>query len=285
MNVLTYFIIIVSFVTKISAKRRYGISAIVLIILLGMVTTFLVQSDTSKPTEKYVGAKQTTDSRQKPLELIDFTSVIASKKASVVKIESEVCGYISTGTGFMVAPDLVLTNAHAVAGNATPRVLDDNGSHVGTTILFDPVKDIAVIRVRGLTGSPLDLEMPKTGIAIQGSHNGERMLLMGYPKDGEVSTMVAGVSGEESAVTYDIYGESMGGQRQIFVLDAVLQQGYSGGPVIRHNGQIAGIIFAIDPGDHKGLAMPTIDFIHEVQSAQSLYTPADVQSCYASALH
>ncbi len=70
--------------------------------------------------------------------------------ASTVKIVGVGCGDIQEGSGFVVGPGLVVTNAHVVAGIADPVVADRNGSHRTSVVSFDPSFDLAVLRVSGL---------------------------------------------------------------------------------------------------------------------------------------
>ena len=43
-------------------------------------------------------------------------ALAAAQPASTVKVLGQACGYLQEGSGFVVAPGLVVTNAHVVAG-------------------------------------------------------------------------------------------------------------------------------------------------------------------------
>ena len=118
---------------------------------------------------------------------------------STVKIEGYGCGVLQEGSGFVVAPGLVVTNAHVVAGIAAPLV------QVGTTVrhtevvLFDPSFDLAVLRVPGLTAPTLHLDPAPVG-------RGTQAAVLGYPGGGPFTVDPAGVMAAFEAQGRDIYG-------------------------------------------------------------------------------
>jgi S1-C subfamily serine protease len=70
---------------------------------------------------------------------------------SVVKVEGQACDQIQDGSGFVVAPGIVATNAHVVAGERRTSVLDSGGDrHDALVVRFDPRRDLALLRVRDL---------------------------------------------------------------------------------------------------------------------------------------
>ena len=74
----------------------------------------------------------------------------------VSKIESRGCGGILYGSGFPISADEILTNAHVVAGTRQTGVRTVDGRlHAAEVILFDPDRDVAVLRVDGLGADPL----------------------------------------------------------------------------------------------------------------------------------
>src|SRR5207244_3066098 len=63
---------------------------------------------------------------------------------------------IQAGSGFAAGTDLVVTNAHVVAGESSTTVLRPDGRQLPAIVaLFDPDRDLAVLRVRGLGETPL----------------------------------------------------------------------------------------------------------------------------------
>ena len=77
----------------------------------------------------------------------------------VVKIQGTACGLGVEGSGWIAADDIVVTNAHVVAGqeDTTVQLGGTGDRHDATAIAFDPTNDVAVLRVPGLGGRPLPL--------------------------------------------------------------------------------------------------------------------------------
>ncbi|MGH9018596.1 MAG: CvpA family protein, partial [Acidimicrobiales bacterium] len=82
-------------------------------------------------------------------------AAVLRSERSTVQIVGAGCGVIQEGSGFVVAPGLVVTNAHVVAGVAHPVVIDASGHHATEVVLFDSHLDLAVLRVPGLTDPAL----------------------------------------------------------------------------------------------------------------------------------
>lgn len=145
------------------------------------------------------------------------------------------CGQNQTGTGFVVAPNKVLTNAHVVAGVDKPIVETRNGSLNGTVVYFDPTADIAVLSVPGLNQAPLQAG---TNLNV-----GEDAMFDGYPHGGPFQSKPASVTYRGETMLKDIYG---GGQHdgEVYQLAADVQPGNSGGPLLNAQGKVVGLIFA-----------------------------------------
>ena len=79
---------------------------------------------------------------------------------STVKILGTACSNEQEGSGFVVGPGLVATNAHVVAGESngnTQVVLDDN-AYNATAVFFDPAFDLAVLRTDAPLGPALTID-------------------------------------------------------------------------------------------------------------------------------
>ena len=102
---------------------------------------------------------------------------IALDKASIVKIKglATSCSLQIEGSGFVVSPDHVLTNAHVVAGvTHGPYVYTSTGGDFNArVVLFDPQRDIAVLDVPGLTARPLRF--------ATAAADGANAIVAGYP--------------------------------------------------------------------------------------------------------
>ncbi|HUD11481.1 MAG TPA: MarP family serine protease [Candidatus Saccharimonadia bacterium] len=186
----------------------------------------------------------------------------AAGKAATVKIEGLGCGGLIDGSGFVVGKDLVATNAHVVAGIASPEVIDSRGRHDAEVVLFDPNLDFAVLRVRGLAETPLNLDGSLTGRGTVGA-------VLGYPGGGSFTISPAAILDEQTAVGRNIYDSGLI-SRQIYELQAVVRPGNSGGPLITPNGTVVGIVFAMSTtnGD-VGYALTSSEVIPDLNAAKT----------------
>lgn len=163
-------------------------------------------------------------------------SAIDMDKASVVKIQGLGCGGIVEGSGFIVRPGIVVTNAHVVAGIENPYIYDDNGSHSAQVIWFDPNLDLAILKTTGLSGKPLRID---TNIAADGTAGA----VLGYPGGGPFQAKVASVLNEFLATGKNIYGTGTT-NRSVYEIRADIIPGNSGGPLIISNGDVIAVVFA-----------------------------------------
>ena len=158
--------------------------------------------------------------------------------ASTVKIEGEACSRIQEGSGFFVADDLVVTNAHVVAGEDDSDVLLSDGTRMdGTVVAFDPVRDLAVLRTSGADRPALPLDEAEVGTAGG---------VFGHPGGGPLEISPFQVGEQITAVGTDIYDSSRS-ERDVLVLAADLAPGDSGGALVDSRGQVVGVAFAIAP--------------------------------------
>ena len=156
---------------------------------------------------------------------------------STVKVSGTACDRIQEGTGFVAGTDLVVTNAHVVAG--------EEHTHVDTTdlrrldaqvVAFDPKRDLAVLRVPGL-GLPA-LERANANVDDTGA-------LFGHPGGGALREAPVRIAEQIVARGTDIT-HSVQTERNVFVLAATTAPGDSGGPIVDEQGHVVGVMFAYD---------------------------------------
>lgn len=155
---------------------------------------------------------------------------------STVRIESYGCGGIKYGSGFVAAPNVVITNAHVVSGIDTPYVSDKNGQHQSEVILYDPDIDIAILRTSDLAGQPLILN-------DNVYNRGTKAVALGYPGGRNLQAVSASILQNVYAQGRNIYGSSIV-SRPISILQTTVINGNSGGPVVISDGSVIGVIFA-----------------------------------------
>jgi S1-C subfamily serine protease len=166
-------------------------------------------------------------------------AVDAVIRRSTVKVTGVACRRIQEGSGFIASADVVVTNAHVVAGEERTEVITSTGRRLAAVVtVFDPDRDLAVLRVRGLDGAALSIGSGKVGDvgAVYGHPGGQDPI--------EVSP--AQVSQQVTAVGRDLY-DSHETRRDVFILSSSLLPGDSGGPLVNPSGQVIGVAFAIAP--------------------------------------
>ncbi len=199
---------------------------------------------------------------------------VAVGAARTVRVLSTGCGGVDEGSGFPVAPDLVLTNAHVVAGGSRVVVQRaDGAARAATVVLFDPLRDLAVLRVPGLGLAPLRFA------AAEG--RGATGVVVGYPGGGPERVVPAAVRGALDAVGRDIYAQALV-TREIEVLDADIRPGNSGGPFLSAQGRVLGVVFArstVTPG--LGFALSSAEVLPDVHRAAGRRGAVSTEACIA----
>lgn len=170
------------------------------------------------------------------------TQQVDAARDSVVQVTGETpeCRAAVSGSGFVVAPGRVLTNAHVVAGVKDPlvRVRQSEPGLPATVVYFDPEVDVAVLLVPGLASPPLPL-------ATEPAQSGDPAVVAGFPQSGPYRTEPARIRTEVTAMGDDIYGEA-GVEREVYALRGTVLPGNSGGPLLRPDGKVLGLVFGAD---------------------------------------
>lgn len=141
----------------------------------------------------------------------------------------------SLGSGFVVSPDgIIVTNNHVVDGATDIKVTLDDGTELGARLVgADAKSDIAVLKVE----SPTALKALKWGDS-DSLKVGDRILAIGDPF-GIGMTVTAGIV---SARGRDLHS---GPYDDFIQIDAPINRGNSGGPLVGSDGKVVGINTAI----------------------------------------
>jgi S1-C subfamily serine protease len=158
---------------------------------------------------------------------------------STVKVSGAACGRILNGSGFSPATDIIVTNAHVVAGVDRPSVLRTDGQRLrATVVVFDPNRDLAVLRVPGFG---------RGALPVGDADTGDEGAVYGHPQgQDELAIIPARVESEVNAQGLDLYGRS-NIRRQVLILAAALEPGDSGGALVDTGGNVVGVAFAVAP--------------------------------------
>ncbi len=201
-----------------------------------------------------------------------FSDVVAKDKPSVVKLEGLGCGGVVEGSGFIATNDLVVTNAHVVAGVKNPYVVDSNGQHSATAVWFDPNLDLAIMRVDALVGDPLVIDTAQVSRDTAG-------VVMGYPGGGPFTAGTAVVLDQFTAQGRNIYGTG-NTERDVYELSAHIIPGNSGGPLIDQAGNVIGVVFAESTSYRDvGYALSTAQIASALKQAQAENRVVGTGSC------
>ena len=167
-------------------------------------------------------------------------AVVATATDSTVNVEAFGCGNGYEGSGFVVAPDLVATNAHVVAGADEVQLRRPDGEVVdGVVVHVDDDRDLALVEA-AVGRDPLPIAEPT--LDSDGA-------VIGYPGGQDQPRVApAGIRDDRETVGFDIRSEERVSRRVLF-LASQLQQGDSGSPVIDPSGAVVGVVFAVSPDD------------------------------------
>jgi uncharacterized membrane protein required for colicin V production len=200
--------------------------------------------------------------------------VVREARASVVKIHgrARLCSRALEGTGFVVAPQRVITNAHVVAGTDRVEVESTDGTLDATVVMYDPEMDVAILRVPGLQEPPLQLTSKPAASGMGG-------LVLGYPLDGPYTASAARVRDRIRLRGPDIYNTATV-VRNVYTVRAVVRSGNSGGPLLDESGQVLGIVFgaAVDD-DETGFVLADNEMAQDIAAAPSDTVPVSTGAC------
>jgi S1-C subfamily serine protease len=209
-----------------------------------------------------------------PDPALQASAVVQRVRQSVLKIHGRApsCERALEGSGFVIAPQRVMTNAHVVAGTNEVNVEVGDRRLRAKVVHYDPETDVAVLAVPGLSA-------PSLQFASGDGTSGQDSIVLGYPLDGPYTAAPSRVRDRISLSGPDIYG-SRTVNRDVFTLRAVVKSGNSGGPLVDTQGQVLGVVFgaAVDNSD-TGFALTADEVRDEAERAPSETEQVDTGHC------
>ena len=186
----------------------------------------------------------------------------------VVKVASLGCGGIVTGSGIPLGNGYVATNAHVVSGTSSHSIQKPDGTSLRATVVyFDSERDVAVLYVPGFSDP---------GMTFGPASRGTEGAVIGYPGGASEKVVPAVVDGQVTAEGRDIYNQNLVA-RQIFVLQASVHPGNSGGPLIDLTGRVLGMVFATSASDpNQAYALTDDEIQPDIRDAEANPSPKDV---------
>ena len=166
---------------------------------------------------------------------------VRAASRSVVRVLGTACGLGIEGSGWVVRPGVVVTNAHVVAGedDTVVQAQGDGARLTARAIRFDPRNDVAILSVAGLDAPALPLAPT--------SPAGTSAAVLGFPEDGPYDARAGRLGATEETLTQDAYGRGPV-RRLITSLRGLVREGNSGGPVVDADGRVLATVFAATVG-------------------------------------
>jgi S1-C subfamily serine protease len=209
-----------------------------------------------------------------PDPALQQSPVVGQVQGSVVQIRgiAASCSRQIDGSGFVFAPQRVMTNAHVLAGVTEPKVTAEGEAYDATPVYVDEETDIAVLAVPGLPEVPLTF-------APTAVDTGADAIVMGYPGGGDLYVGPARVrdrgpiSGPDFRSTHTV-------QRDVYALFGQVRAGNSGGPLLAPDGTVLGVVFAsaIDDPD-TGYALTADQVADAANAGRTAVGAADTGPC------
>lgn len=172
------------------------------------------------------------------------SAVVTALRPSVVKVRGVAtgCEKVLEGTGFVVAPNRVMSNAHVVAGSASVTVESEGQVYDAAVVSYDPDEDLSILDVPNLPAMPLQF-------AEKPASSGTDALVLGYPGGGDFVATPARVRETIKLNGPDIYrGKTV--TREVYTIKGEVRQGNSGGPLVNRGGQVLGVVFGAGVDDN-----------------------------------
>ncbi|GAA3182340.1 acid resistance serine protease MarP [Blastococcus jejuensis] len=190
-----------------------------------------------------------------PDESLTSSQVVAAVQGSVVKVSGVApsCSRQIDGSGFVYAPERVMTNAHVLAGVADPTVEAEGGEYEATPVYVDEEVDIAILAVPGLPQEPLTF-------ATTPADSGDDSIIMGYPGGGDLYIGSARVR-DRGEISGPDFRNTQTVVRDVYALYGMVRSGNSGGPLFAPDGSVLGVVFASaidDPTTGYALTGPQV---------------------------
>lgn len=207
-------------------------AAVVLVIIGGVALGWFLGRSSSEVADEGVPAATSTTVLPSPTtsKLSALTTLPLSTEQLVERVQSNVV-LIETaggsGSGFLVGDGEVMTSAHVVEGSRQVSIQYGNKQRVtGTVEHLDADRDLALISVPSLHGEPLVL------------------FELGALKAGSECVVIGSPLGLDQSVSRGIVSnpDRRAGGVRFIQIDAPVNPGNSGGPIMDHEGQVIGIV-------------------------------------------
>src|SRR3984957_8319561 len=183
------------------------------------------------------------------------------------------------GSGFVIRQDgYILTNYHVIK-NANQITVTVPGRQAvpARVVTVDQEKDLAILQVSLRNVTALPIASSETVQVL------DTVTVLGYPLPTELGTALSASDGKVNAIR-----DGRNGGTQLFQIDANVNPGNSGGPLLNNHGEVVGIIVAkinsLEYAKENGTIPERINFAIPINEAQQLlrkvipnFTPSNRQ--------
>jgi len=213
----------------------------------------------------------TVPSTTAPVQSGPDNEVLERAWRSVARVNGLGCTASQVGTGFVVAPGLIVTAAHVVAGLSAPEIGLGGGIQTAAVVAFDPVSDLALLSAD--TGVV-------QALALTEAVAGQPVAVLAFDEDGMPETISSRILRPIRAIGKDIYGAA-GDGRDALEVEASVGPGNSGAPLVDGSGSVVGVLFSRTRGG------PQVAYAVQVSEIEPLLAtaiqgggePADSGAC------
>jgi S1-C subfamily serine protease len=189
-----------------------------------------------------------------------------------LRVTGTACGYGVEGSAWVAGRNLVVTNAHVVAGETATWVqIRGSGQQLPADVVaFDERNDIAVMRVDNLGLAPLSIATARPG---------EAAAVIGFPQNGPLDIEPARTGTTERVVSTDAYDNGPV-ERIVTSFRVYVRPGNSGGPAVDADGRVISTIFASrTDSNNSGYGVPSRIVQRHLRAAASRTTPVSTGGC------
>jgi hypothetical protein len=207
-------------------------------------------------------ATRTTDGSPVAAELPDLAARFVG---AVFRVETEGCGWLGSGSGFAIDAHHVVTNHHVVANDSSPVVRAQDGHAItGRVIGSTDRPDLAVIEVADTLATTV------TWARTADLQRDEPLVVMGFPVPDRTFKISTG----------QVVGFQPPSTREAIIANNPIDKGNSGGPALRRDGTVAGVVteMATKTDDGARVAIVFTSSTVEATAERFIARPSDVLS-------
>lgn len=201
------------------------------------------------------------------LSIEQRATVGALAAESTVKVVVTSCQGVTIGSGFGLGA-LAVTNRHVLEGAIGVEIRQQGyetieyGPDATSLVALDDEQDLGVIGPFAGLSLVLGQTRPVAG---------DEVVLAGHPEGGDLVVLTSSIHRIVDGSPYGLAGSVM-------LLDTETSPGFSGGPVLNHQGHVVGVLQGFDRTTGLTLAIPLQDLAVFYQPLQVGISPGDAVS-------